>query len=78
MFAKLAVLLMAGKDADATGAGRAGKQLLAVLPRATLAEFPALDHFAPEKRPEEVAEAVSEFFSQVTNLDSASARSGRR
>lgn len=58
------VLLMVGKDADATGAGRAGTRLLAVLPRASRAEFPALDHFGPEKRPKEVAEAVSAFFSQ--------------
>ena len=55
------VLLMVGKDA---GAGRVGKRLLAVLPRASLAEFPALDHFGPEKRPKEVAETVSAFLSQ--------------
>jgi pimeloyl-ACP methyl ester carboxylesterase len=60
------VLLMVGKQANATGVGRAGKRLLAVLPRATLAEFPALDHFGPEKRPEQVAESVSAFFSQTT------------
>jgi pimeloyl-ACP methyl ester carboxylesterase len=65
------VLLMAGKDADATGAGSAGKRVVAVLPRATLAEFPALDHFGPGKRPKEVAEVVSQFFSQMTNVDSA-------
>jgi pimeloyl-ACP methyl ester carboxylesterase len=60
------VLLMAGKDANATGAGAAVKRLLAVLPRATVAEFPALDHFGPEKRPKQVAEVVSEFFSEMT------------
>lgn len=60
------VLLMAGKDANATGAGPAVKRLLAVLPRATVAEFPALDHFGPEKRPKQVAEVVSEFFSEMT------------
>jgi pimeloyl-ACP methyl ester carboxylesterase len=58
------VLLMAGKDATATGAGRASRGLLPVLPKATLAEFPALDHFGPEKKPKQVAEAVSAFFVQ--------------
>ncbi|HEU5477249.1 MAG TPA: alpha/beta hydrolase [Gaiellaceae bacterium] len=56
------VLLMAGKDATATGAGRASQSLLPVLPKATLTTFPALDHFGPEKKPKEVAEAVSAFF----------------
>lgn len=56
------VLLMAGKDARATGAGRAGNLLLPVLPAATLAPFPALDHFGPEKKPEQVTKVLSEFF----------------
>jgi pimeloyl-ACP methyl ester carboxylesterase len=58
------VLLMAGKDATATGAGRAGQTLVRVLPKATLAAFPALDHFGPENKPEQVAAAVSAFFSE--------------
>ena len=58
------VLLMAGRDATASGAGRAGQSLVPVLPKATLAVFPALDHFGPEKRPKQVAEAVAAFFSQ--------------
>jgi pimeloyl-ACP methyl ester carboxylesterase len=58
------VLLMAGKDATATGAGRASQSLLPVLPEATLATFPALDHFSPEKKPKQVAEAVSAFFTR--------------
>ncbi len=58
------VLLMAGKDATATGAGRASQSLLPVLPKATLTAFPALDHFGPEKKPKQVAEAVLAFFSQ--------------
>jgi len=58
------VLLMAGRDATASGAGRAGQSLVPVLPKATLAAFPALDHFGPEKRPKQVAEAVSAFFSK--------------
>jgi pimeloyl-ACP methyl ester carboxylesterase len=62
------VLLMAGKDATTTGAGRASESLLPVLPTATLATFPALDHFGPEKNPKHVAEAVSAFFVQDSKL----------
>jgi len=60
------VLLMAGKDATTTGAGRASQSLLPVLLTATLTTFPALDHFGPEKKPKQVAEAVSAFFAQDT------------
>jgi pimeloyl-ACP methyl ester carboxylesterase len=60
------VLLMAGKDATKTGAGRASQSLLPVLPKATLTTFPALDHFGPEKKPKQVAEAVSGLFAQDT------------
>jgi hypothetical protein len=35
-----------------------------VLPTATLTTFPTLDHFGPEKKPNQVAEAVSAFFAQ--------------
>jgi pimeloyl-ACP methyl ester carboxylesterase len=56
------VLLMAGKDATTTDAGRASQSLLPVLPKATLTTFPALDHFGPEKKPKQVAEVVSAFF----------------
>jgi pimeloyl-ACP methyl ester carboxylesterase len=58
------VLLMAGKDATKTGAGRASQSLLPVLPSATLTTFPALDHFGPEKKPKQVAEAVPAFFAR--------------
>jgi pimeloyl-ACP methyl ester carboxylesterase len=58
------VLLMAGKDATTTGAGRASQRLLPILPKATLTTFPALDHFGPEKKPKQVAEAVSTFFTE--------------
>ena len=58
------VLLMAGKDATKTGAGRASQNLLPVLPKATLAVIPGLDHFGPEKKPKRAAEAVSAFFAQ--------------
>jgi pimeloyl-ACP methyl ester carboxylesterase len=56
------VLLMAGKDAAKTGAGRASQTLLPVLPNASVTNFPELDHFGPEKKPEQVAEALSAFF----------------
>jgi pimeloyl-ACP methyl ester carboxylesterase len=56
------VLLLAGKDATKTGAGRASESLLPVLPAATFSPFPTLDHFGPEKKPKQVAEAVSAFF----------------
>jgi pimeloyl-ACP methyl ester carboxylesterase len=58
------VLLMAGKDATTTGAGRASQSLVPVLPTATLTTFPTLDHFGPEKKPNQVAKAVSAFFAQ--------------
>jgi pimeloyl-ACP methyl ester carboxylesterase len=58
------VLLMAGKDATTTGAGRASQRLLPVLTTATFTTFPALDHFGPEKKPKQVAEAVSAFFAE--------------
>jgi pimeloyl-ACP methyl ester carboxylesterase len=65
------VLLMAGKDATTTGAGRASQSLLPVLPKATLAHFPALDHLGPEKKPKQVADAVSAFFTQSTQARAA-------
>ena len=58
------MLLMAGKDASATGAGRASQSLLPVLPNATFTPFPALDHLFYEKQPKPVAEAVSAFFTR--------------
>jgi pimeloyl-ACP methyl ester carboxylesterase len=58
------MLLMAGKDATKTGAGRASQSLLPVLTKSTLTTFPALDHFGPEKKPKQVAAAVSAFFAQ--------------
>lgn len=74
------VLLMEGKDANRTGAGRASQHLLPVLPKASLASFPALDHFGPEKKPEQIAEAVSAFFrasAHVLGVDSDEAERRR-
>ena len=53
------VLLMASKDATASGAGRASQALLPVLATATFTNFPALDHFGPEKKPKQIAQAVA-------------------
>jgi pimeloyl-ACP methyl ester carboxylesterase len=66
------VLLMTCKDASTTGAGRASQSLLPVLPKATLARFPALDHLGPEKKPKQVAEAVSAFFPEHASSSSGS------
>jgi pimeloyl-ACP methyl ester carboxylesterase len=57
------VLLMAGKKGP-TAAGIAAMlaRLLPVLPQTKLITFPRLDHFGPEKAPNEVAAAVSTFF----------------
>ncbi|WP_348786482.1 alpha/beta hydrolase [Leifsonia sp. NPDC080035] len=52
------VLLMTGKEATATSAGRAAGRLSALLPSARLRLFPGLDHFGPEKQPALVAAAV--------------------
>lgn len=56
------VLLMAGKEAEKTGAGRAPGRLKDVLPNSELAVFPKLDHFGPEKDPAAIAAAVTAFF----------------
>lgn len=59
---KADVLLISGKDANSTGAGRSVSRLATVLPSAKVISFPKLDHFGPEKKPKEVAECVSSFF----------------
>lgn len=56
------VLLMVGKEADKTGAGRAPGRLKDILPNSELAIFPKLDHFGPEKDPAAIAAAVTAFF----------------
>lgn len=56
------VLLISGKDANVTGAGRSVSQLATVLPSAKMVLFPKLDHFGPGKKPKEVAKSVSSFF----------------
>ncbi|MCX4683975.1 alpha/beta hydrolase [Kitasatospora purpeofusca] len=56
------VLLMAGKEARSTGAGRAAAAVHEVLPGSRLLLFPQLDHFGPETNPAAVAPAVADFF----------------
>ncbi|MET7304135.1 alpha/beta hydrolase [Embleya sp. NPDC005575] len=55
------VLLMAGKDVKTTGAGRATVRLKDVLADAKLIEYPKLDHFGPETKPEAIAEDLAAF-----------------
>ncbi|KJY33950.1 alpha/beta hydrolase [Streptomyces sp. NRRL S-495] len=56
------VLLMAGKEARSTGAGRAAASVHKVLPGSRLLICPKLDHFGPETDPAAVAPAVADFF----------------
>ncbi|WP_328733841.1 alpha/beta fold hydrolase [Streptomyces bobili] len=56
------VLLMAGKEVESTGAGRAAPRLHDVLPASELTLFPKLDHFGPEKDPAGIATALTTFF----------------
>ncbi|MFJ8434684.1 alpha/beta fold hydrolase [Kitasatospora sp. NPDC094019] len=56
------VLLMAGKEAGSTGAGRAAAAVHEVLPGSRLRLFPKLDHFGPETDPATVAPVVAGFF----------------
>ncbi|MFJ4091061.1 alpha/beta fold hydrolase [Kitasatospora sp. NPDC089913] len=55
------VLLMAGKEARSTGAGRAAAAVHEVLPGSRLL-LPRLDHFGPETDPAAVAPALADFF----------------
>ncbi|WP_018352474.1 alpha/beta fold hydrolase [Longispora albida] len=56
------VLLMAGKEAGTTGAGKAAAHLHTVLPASGVTLFPKLDHFGPESKPAAIAPALAAFF----------------
>ncbi|MFJ8041651.1 alpha/beta fold hydrolase [Kitasatospora sp. NPDC096147] len=56
------VLLMAGKEAGTTGAGRAARYIHEILPASRYESFPKLDHFGPEQHPAAIAPTVAEFF----------------
>jgi pimeloyl-ACP methyl ester carboxylesterase len=66
------VLLMAGKkEPTAAGIERTLARLQLVLPQAQLITFPRLDHFGPEKKPDEVTATLSEFFDDRDTKTSA-------
>jgi pimeloyl-ACP methyl ester carboxylesterase len=55
-------LVMTGKHAGRTEAGRALGRLAAILPSCRGVTFPKLDHFGPRTNPDAVADAVDAFF----------------
>lgn len=57
-----ATLIMRGKGRDTGWQAVALARLAETIPRSATAVFPALDHFAPEKRPGAIAEAALRFF----------------
>jgi pimeloyl-ACP methyl ester carboxylesterase len=57
-----ATLIMRGKGSAASRQASALARLTEAIPRSQIRIFPALSHFAPEKRPGEIAEAVLRFF----------------
>lgn len=57
-----ATLVMRGKGRDGDRQALALARLAGTLPHAETATFPRLDHFAPEKKPGEIADAVLRFF----------------
>jgi pimeloyl-ACP methyl ester carboxylesterase len=67
-----ATLIMRGKGR------RTGRQALALgrladtIPHSHTMTFPRLDHFAPEKKPDEIADAVQRFFAGNPPLDARS------
>lgn len=60
---KTKTLVIAGGEARPTEHGYPANQLVKVMKGSTLITFPGLDHLAPEKRPEKIIKAVSDFFS---------------
>lgn len=57
-----ATLIMRGKGRDTSRQSVALAQLAETIPHAETMTFPKLNHFAPEKKPGKVAEAVLRFF----------------
>ncbi|MEV0752541.1 alpha/beta hydrolase [Streptosporangium sp. NPDC050280] len=55
-------LIMRGKGRDTARQGVALARLAETIPRSETATFRTLDHFAPEKKPGEIADAVLRFF----------------
>jgi pimeloyl-ACP methyl ester carboxylesterase len=57
-----ATLIMRGKGRGTSRQAVALARLASTIPHAEAMTFPKLDHFAPEKRPDEIAAAVLRFF----------------
>lgn len=64
-----ATLIMHGKDHATSRQAAALAQLAETLPRAEIMTFPDLGHFAPQKKPGKIAEAVLRFFAVHTQPD---------
>lgn len=62
-------LIMRGKGRDTSRQAAALAQLAETIPHAEAMTFPRLNHFAPEKKPGKVAEAVLRFFAAHTRPD---------
>ena len=57
-----ATLILRGKGRDTSRQAVALTRLAETIPQAETITFPKLDHFAPEKKPAEIAAAVVRFF----------------
>jgi pimeloyl-ACP methyl ester carboxylesterase len=57
-----ATLIMRGKGRSTGRQARTLAQLADMIPHSQTLTFPKLDHFAPEKKPDEIADAVQRFF----------------
>ncbi len=67
-----ATLIMRGKGRDTSRQAIALAQLAETIPHAETMTFPKLNHFAPEKKPGKVAEAVLRFFAAHAQPDTHS------
>jgi pimeloyl-ACP methyl ester carboxylesterase len=69
-----ATLIMRGRGSGTSRQAVALAQLAETVPRAEIMTFPDLDHFAPEKKPGKIADAVLRFFATLTRMPGRSAR----
>ncbi|HET6190606.1 MAG TPA: alpha/beta hydrolase [Trebonia sp.] len=67
-----ATLIMCGRGGGTSRQAVALAQLAATIPRAEIMTFPKLGHFAPEKKPGEIADAVLRFFAAHAQPDTDS------
>jgi pimeloyl-ACP methyl ester carboxylesterase len=63
-----ATLIMRGKGRDTSRPAVALARLAETIPRAETMTFPKLDHFAPERKPDEIAGSVLGFFAAHEHL----------